>query len=152
MEVGPSLWEGALSSRPWKDPPTQVHPGQVILEEQSEEASQRRCYGKGPVSSRSQGRGRSKPAGGCRGWGEGGSKKMGGCAMRGRRETPERGLCHLQLPGGPHATRNSPERLSQHSLGMATCGCPALDSRMSRVPTRTCDTQKRESVPNPGQA
>ena len=41
MEVGPSLWEGALSSRPWKDPPTQVHPGQVILEEQSEEASQR---------------------------------------------------------------------------------------------------------------
>lgn len=39
MEVGASLWEGALPSRPWKDPPTQVHLGQVILEEQSEEAS-----------------------------------------------------------------------------------------------------------------
>ena len=66
--------------------------------------------------------------------GEGGSKKMGGCTMRGRRETPERRLCRLQLPEGPCAARNSPKRLTQHSLGMATCRCPALDSCRGPAP------------------
>lgn len=88
-----------------------------------------------------------------RGQGEGGSKKIGGSATRGNRETPGCGLCRPQLPVGPRAAQNSPERLTQHSLGMATRGCPVLDRRMSRVPMRTCDVQKRrEPAPNPGQA
>lgn len=54
----------ALQALEGTPPPPQVHLGQVMLEEQSEEASQRRRCGEGPVSSRSQGRGRSKLAGG----------------------------------------------------------------------------------------
>lgn len=119
-----------------------------MLEEQSEEASQRRrCVQQEPEP------GEEQACGGVQGAGEGGSKKIRDSATRGDRETPGCRLCRLQLPVGRRAARNSPEKLIQHSLGMATCGCPALDRRMSRVPMRTCDVQKRrEPVPNPGQA
>ena len=53
--------------------------------------------------------------------------KIRGSATKGNRETPGCGLCRLQLPVGRRAARNSPEKLIQHSLGMATCGGPALD-------------------------
>lgn len=142
--VGASLWEGALPSRPWKDPPHPGppwpgDPGGVVRGGFAEEALWKR-----PCVQQEPGPGEEQACRRMQGVGEGGSKKMGGSAMRGGR--PPNVAVPPAAARGP--ARNSPERLAQHSLGVATCGCPAPDSRISRVPMRTCDVQKREPAPN----